>query len=49
MQIKYVAVRELVIRTFTPPDPSFQVKLTGKCEPFFKTSHNEYDNDKKNF
>jgi preprotein translocase subunit SecB len=43
MQIMYVGVKELVVETLIPPDPSSTLDLTGKMAPKYRTGVGKYD------
>ena len=43
MQIVYVGVKELILETFSPPDPSTAIDLHGVMAPKYKTAVGKYD------
>lgn len=47
MQIKYVGVRELILRTFLPPDLNTKLDVNGVLKPKYRYNTTEYD-DKSN-
>lgn len=49
IQLEYIGVKELVAKTFIPPEPGIELGIEKGLKPKFSISHSEYDKESKTF